>query len=160
MKKNPNTHIYLYAKGHYKKSTNIIKDLRLIMTERCGEYLEIDEEPYKRLVDINDMLSVLLSVTYKNITVENGNPEYFFKEFITNISPEYSWKVGYRTNQSPLMWLYQGNDVESLPEYDYWTALIYACMSILRNVSCTTIEKVDGAPLGEPDYKLFPMFKK
>jgi hypothetical protein len=33
---NADRHIYLYAKGHYKRSENILDDLRVIVGERAG----------------------------------------------------------------------------------------------------------------------------
>lgn len=150
MEKNYNTHIYLYAKGHYN-DTNVIEDLKIIMAERCGQYSLRYQEGR---CDLRDVISVLVNLTYSYIR----RHDYLFQEFVSDVSPDNSWKVGYRTKQMKTMFIEKDHD--TFPEYDYWTAVIYKCLSILRHTTVTEILEVDGRPIGEADYELFPMFKK
>lgn len=69
---NPNTHLYLYAKGHYQCG-DVMADLRIIIGKRA----HMDS----RLISNNDIWSVLLPLVHKAI-VESGNPENAFCEFV------------------------------------------------------------------------------
>lgn len=44
--------------------------------------------------------------------------------------------------------------------YDYVRAVLHKYKSILGNLTIDEIKRIDGQGIGEPDYKLFPMFKK
>ncbi len=44
--------------------------------------------------------------------------------------------------------------------YDYVRAVLHKYKSILSNLTLDEIRKIDGQEIGEPDYILFPMFKK
>ncbi len=79
--KNTDSHIYLYAKGHYQRN-DVIKDMKKIITERCN----IDAE----YITIDDILSVVLPIAYKHIK----NNEYKFIDFISNLKPQNLWKYG------------------------------------------------------------------
>ena len=73
---NSYTHFYLYAKGHYMKSDDIIDDLKYILSERSAI-------PVERCL-ATDIVDILLSLVYKHIT-ESGNPEMYFKDFILKL---------------------------------------------------------------------------
>jgi len=73
---NSYTHFYLYAKGHYMKSDDIIDDLKYILSERSAI-------PVERCL-ATDIVDILLSLVYKHIT-ESGNPEMYFKDFIIKL---------------------------------------------------------------------------
>jgi hypothetical protein len=152
MKTNCNTHIYLYAKGHYKRN-DVIEDLRILVAERCGQYNECSKEGR---VSKNDVCIVLTHIIRPYVI---KNSHYLFDELLNDISPENSWKVGYRNRQSSYPNLIGDMRIVDLPEYDYWTALIYKSLSILRMLKLKEILEIEGAPLGEPDYELFPMLK-
>ena len=153
---NYNTHIYLYAKNWYKVG-NIIDDLKIIMCERCGHYRKGDDpEKCKKYLHSGDIVDILLGIVYPLI-VESGNPQYFFENFIYDIAPTNSWKVGYVTNQSDIG--FNINDVVK-PDYDYWTAVIHKCLSFIGNTEVNRILKIETLPIGEPDFELFPMFKR
>lgn len=74
---NPNTHIYLYAKGHYAKN-DIIDDLKIIMGHRSM----ISPEN----IQMDDIWNVISSLTFKHI-VESGNPENSFQQFVLKLMP-------------------------------------------------------------------------
>lgn len=69
---NPNTHIYLYAKGHYKE-TNIIADLKAVIGERA-------RMPVK-FVSVDDIFSVVLPIVFDAIC-KSGNPPHKFQTFV------------------------------------------------------------------------------
>ena len=153
--KNYNRHIYLYCKGWYKQ-TDIIEDLRIICAERCGSYsiryndVSNEEEIEKCKVSVNDVITVLTNIVWKYIK-EN---EYLFIELLNDISPSNTWKVGYMNKECSLGY-------EKFEEvYDYKKALLHKYKSILKFLDIDTIRKIDNQELGEPDYNLFPMFKK
>ena len=70
---NANTHLYLYAKGWYKRE-NVIEDLKRIVAVRSGISNVSD----------NDVFSVLLPLVFEEI-LNCGNPEYKFIEFVSRI---------------------------------------------------------------------------
>jgi hypothetical protein len=135
-----NTHFYLYAKSHYKKS-DILEDLKIIQSKYCGCRVT----KFEAIEHIVSMVGKFLE----------KRPSLFI-DFLEYVSPSNSWKVGYTHNLS-------NNNYNPInyPIYDYYTALAYASLSILRNLSVTDIEEVEkGMTLGEPDFNIFPMFKK
>lgn len=155
---NSNTHLYLYAKGHYHQSSDIMHDLQIIMSERCGQYNKriLAEDDYEEfLVRKQDVMSVITSITFKFIQ-HSGNTEHYFKELIENASPQSSWKVGYKNKANTS--IFRTSEKEILPDYDYWTAMAYACLSFLRFLDLKTIKDVDGENIGDADFELFPMF--
>lgn len=123
------------------------------MAERCGQY---NKNNMDGRVDKCDVLGVLLGIVSKYI-----NPDYSpsFTDFISDVAPTNSWKVGYYTKQSIIGWG-TPDQLEKLPDYDYWTAIVMKSMSVLRLLELKTIEKMENAKIGEPDFELFPMFKK
>jgi hypothetical protein len=144
-----NRHIYLYAKGHYKRN-NILDDLRILTGERCGAYNPRTKTMYY-IVELSDILSVLGGIVGEWITDSRK-----FNEFVADMSPENSWRIGYETKSS--RYLHSHNTKQECPEYNYWDAFAYACMKVLRFLSMSDIEAKEGL-IGAPDYDLFPMFK-
>jgi len=110
--KNCDSHIYLYAKGHYLKS-DLWEDLRKIMSLRSMGTPD-------NKVTISDILLVLLSITYKYI-----DSKHRFLDFVNDLSPSNCWKVGY---------------IFKNEKYSYEKALAYKCLSILRNLEVSRIE--------------------
>jgi len=155
---NPNTHIYLYAKGWYKRN-DIIEDLKIICSERCGQYnikyIDINNpvEVEECKVSLNDVIIVLTNIVYPHL--KNAG-EYLFTEFISNIAPENTWKIGYITNQSKHMFRMN----EETVDYNYRRALLHEYLSILHSLSIAHIKQIDGEDIGEVNYELFPMLKK
>lgn len=153
--KNYNRHIYLYCKGWYQP-TDIIEDLRIICAERCGRYnikyhdVSNVEEVEKCKVSVTDVIIVLSGIVWKYI----DKNEHLFTELINDINPSNTWRVGYLNKECSL-------EYERSEEiYDYKKALLHKYKSILKFLDIDTIRKIDNQELGEPDYKLFPMFKK
>lgn len=77
---NADSHVYLYAKGHYAKSKNMFNDLRKIYAIRNG----VDA---KDITDWN-ILEMMLSLTYQHI-----KSEYAFKEFVSHLFKTYRKKT-------------------------------------------------------------------
>ena len=78
-KKNPLTHIYLYAKGHYKIVDHILDLARII-----EEYSMVPAEYTSK----RDVVDILLGIVYKHI-----NSRSRFQEFILRLSPDQWWKT-------------------------------------------------------------------
>lgn len=72
--KNEDTHIYLYAKGWYKR-TNVVDDICKIIANRCS--LET--------ISIANAKTVLLEVVFTEIS-RSGNPQNKFIQFCSKIS--------------------------------------------------------------------------
>ena len=77
--KNADSHIYLYAKGHYQRG-NLIEDLKKIFGERSA----IDPEYYS----VEDILHVLLGIVCPRI-----ESSYYFREFILDLLPINYWRL-------------------------------------------------------------------
>lgn len=132
--KNSDSHLYLYAKNHYEK-TDTIEDLKKIVAERCGLYPEH--------VSVADIYSILSGIAFKHI-MNSGNPEYFFKEFLDNVSPINKWLL------------------TSEPEdknYDFTISVIESSLSVLRFVKVYEGDKT-LIELDKPDANILPLKKK
>ena len=160
MKLSANRHVYLYAKGHYGSTGDVVKDMKLIISERYGQYNPkyTDMNNWEEsLVRKYDVVSALLNITFPYLQ-ENGNPQYSYTEFIENCSSESSWKVRYRHNTTDNL---SDEQRSKLEPYDYYTAVIHACLSRLRFLDVDTIKETENnEELGEADFNLFPMLKK
>lgn len=77
--KNADSHIYLYAKGHYEKN-NLVEDMKKILGKRSG----IDPE----YMTAADVVHVLLSMTSPYI-----KDNHHFREFILDLHPVNYWKL-------------------------------------------------------------------
>lgn len=139
---NGDRHFYLYAKGHYKK-TNIFDDLVTIYSKVYGMDLTNETEKVK-LTYVSGILVNL--VKHHMFKYDNA-----FFEFIAEISPENSYRVGYYHKLNKF--LLQKN--ENVEEYDFDKAVIHKCRSIL------SLTKVTDIPfeLGEPDENILPLDK-
>lgn len=131
-----NTHIYLYAKYHYKRN-DVIEDLKLIV-----EKTYLIGEP-----DTQDVISILLNLAQKYIQKNF----VLFREFVNDISPYETWKVGYYTKESI--------NNPNMKDYDFNLAVIYKCLSVIRQTTVKEIEEIEGLPLGNADFNLFPTLK-
>ena len=100
-------HIYLYAKGWYKKSDNVMDDLKTLISYRSGiDGLHITK---------GDVFTVLLGITYKQM-MEDGMTQTQFMNFVEGLNPSANWLNG-------------GNRHD-----DFNTVLINQCLSVLRFV--------------------------
>lgn len=119
----PDRHFYLYAKGHYDEYRKVdeINGLKKIVGHRCGYE--------SNLVTLNDILSILLKLTYKHIETELN-----FTDFIERLS--------------------RGGSMFGCPEankVDLQHNLIKACLGVL---SMTKISNIDFQ-LGETNPEIF-----
>jgi len=87
---NPNTHIYLYAKGHYEHR-DVVDDLKKIVGKRCG----LD---YK-YVSIENILNLLLKIVYKHFE-ETENIQHQFSYFVMNMTTPNLWKINADTTHT------------------------------------------------------------
>jgi hypothetical protein len=131
-------HFYLYAKGHYKVSTfamvdgkqrvsDIMTDLKTITAKRCGIPLEC--------LNTSDVLEVLIIVCYPHISKFN---EYTFREFLLDLSPENTWKVG-----------------GTVDEHIY----VKMCRKLKSILALTRVVDIPFE-LGEPDPDVLPLKEK
>jgi hypothetical protein len=70
---NPYTHLYLYARGWYEQSENVIDDLKII----CGNYSAI----FPQYVTRTDIMHHLTHLALFEIN-RSGNPQYHFLQFV------------------------------------------------------------------------------
>ena len=126
-------HIYLYAKGHYKESSNIFEDLQKIISYETG----IDFEYASSKINV---FEVVVDLTVDQVK-RFANPSYWFKSFIYNIHPSHWWKIGMKDCEY----------VDRVPEI-----IIRNCLSILR---MTEISLINGE-LGEPNPEILPLEEK
>jgi len=101
---NLDRHIYLYAKGHYKRE-DTIEDMRKLVGVRCG----IDSE----CISIADIRSILIGLVWSHITTD-----YQFEEFIEDLHPSNVWKHSYKAQ------------IEK--DYTFDRVFISKCLSVLR----------------------------
>ena len=132
MMKNSDTHIYLYAKGHYKE-TDTIEDLKKIIAERCAFNAED--------VSVRDIQSILTSIAIKNI-LKSHNPEHFLEDFIISIDPKNMWRLV--TNQK-------------IEDYDFNLAVIEKCLSVIRHARVKDDDGNRILELDEPDRNILPL---
>lgn len=127
---NPDTHIYLYAKGFYEKS-DLYQDLKTIIGYRsCIEPEHISQ---------TDIVLVLIDIVQYHL--QQGNFKGNFLDFINGISPHSSWKFSdsIKYNQET--------------EYNFYDQLIKKCLSNLR---LTSIDNIPGK-LGKPNPGILPL---
>ncbi len=125
--KNANSHLYLYAKNHYKV-TDTIEDLQKIVGER--QMLE------PNLVTISDITKVLLHIVIPYMA--KNNPDHKFMDFIDAISPNNFWQ--YRNTK----------------EYDFSMAIINKCLSIMSLTRVRSDDKI-LLELDKPDPNILPL---
>lgn len=129
----PLKHLLLYSKGWYKtfnpngKNKTIWDDMKAVFT--ADDY---DGDQMKK----TDMISVLFNHCQQLKDVRG----FELLQFANGISEHNCWQVGYYV---------KGNKWrESDEEYDYYTAILYYCLSVLQ-----FIEPLTYAPLPMPDYE-------
>lgn len=80
--KNPDSHIYLYAKGHYKES-HLIEDLQKIFGRRNA----LDPE----YISTEGIMQMLLATVHPHIS-----NSYHFIGFVLDLSPSNRWKFNHK----------------------------------------------------------------
>ena len=129
-------HVALYAKDWYKR-TDIWEDVKACL--RAHDYMPETQA---------DVISILIANMADMLT--KHFPIQFLLEVISNLHPAHTYSYGYITKQSP--YSIKGKDYESLPEYDYYTAVLYYLLSKLRYMNGETI-----CGLPKPDAKVLPI---
>lgn len=104
---NPNTHIYLYAKGHYVCG-DMISDLQEIISHR--------NNISPQYVSVEDIINTLTKIVYYHLR-DSNNTERFFMDFIGTMLPNNRWKL---TNRKDL---------------SYEELMMLNCLSVIRMVS-------------------------
>ena len=141
--KNSDSHVYLYAKHHYQRNPDIFVDLKKIYSIRNGYDVE-----YMRN---RDVIACLLSLAVEHMCNNSDcNTGRAFIEFIADIDPKNTWKVGYRPvesfnqDQNPLT-------VEKVYDFEY--AVAYKCLSVL---ALTLVSDIPEG-LDEADPNVLPL---
>jgi hypothetical protein len=130
--KNAYSHLYLYAKHHYKR-TNVVEDLKVI----CGKICGCDPEH----MYVDDVMYWCLKTACKHLQEDKKDLLDIFREFLSDISPDNCWKTGC-----------------SYKPYSFELAVIHKCLSVLSMVSVrepstnTILLELD-----EPDPNLLPL---
>ena len=128
--KNPDSHIYLYAKGWYE-GTDVVEDLRKIFGKRNAIEPEYIRE--------TDLVQMLLNIVYRHI-VGSGNPSLMFKEFVMDLHEDSYWKLSHDD------------------DYSFNRAVIKKCLSVLRLVKIyNTILAKELVLLDSPDPSILPL---
>ena len=135
MKANNSSHFYLYAKHWYKRSEDIMQDLKVLVANYCGLYPEH--------IGYSDISHRLLSL------IQNEFPHYssgyVFYQLMEDILPENTWKFGYYHNSMGIGNLL-GMDTKYTNEYDVHYAIVGKCLSILTQAETQHIEGGICAP--------------
>lgn len=137
MKKNHYSHFILYAKGHYKGfeiDGTVWGDLRRINANYCG----VDEKH----ISNTDILYVLIHA------VESVCEKVSLLDFLTEIDPENIWRT----------WPNRVGKSQDI-KYDFKTAVVGKCLSLLRFVRVLDDEGNQILKLGEPDPKILTLKK-
>lgn len=107
------TNVVLYAKGWYKKTDDVWKDLQEIL--KLDDYVPFDKK------------DVFFIIT--RAVEEFNHPQWAkLSEVLSGIHPKNCWKVGYYINENKS---WAGHNTKS-HEYDMPTAFIYYVLSNLR----------------------------
>ena len=133
--------VCLYAKGWYKKSDDIVEDLK-----KC-----LDADNYS-LFDKRDVSHILMNCISQIPWMMRNGIEYYTLNLLDGVNPMICWKIGYYTkdNYHPTP-----RDIEKglvLPEYDFQMAIIHYCLSTLR-----FMETKDLGGLPRPSKKVLPL---
>ena len=133
--------VTLYAKGWYKKSNDIIEDLKKCLN--ADDYCPCDR---------GDVCNILISNLSQTPWLMRNGISYYINDLLSGINPKTCWKIGYYTkNNAPC---YKPEENETYPEYDFQTAIIYYYLSILR-----FMEMKDLGGLPKPSKKVLPLSK-
>jgi hypothetical protein len=129
LKIHPKADFILYAKGHYEKRTvdgTIWGDLRRIQAEWTG----ISEEH----ISENDIVSFIVILTEEVVEPIN------LLGFLTDITPEQSWKIGMNED-----------------EYSLREAILLKCLSLIRHIPVYKDDK-QLIELGQANPEILPIF--
>lgn len=114
-------HFFLYAKGHYKLSDNLIEDLKKILAHRsCLEIQHITTE---------DIITVLADIAV-DIILSFEKIKYDILSFIFDLNPKNAWMIGVEKEN-----------------YSYDEAVIRKSLTILRLSTTTDIGTIEKSIL-------------
>ena len=116
--KKADAQIFLYAKGWYKITDQIV-DLKKILGHRSG----LDPKH----ISNSDISLVLLDIVYECIQ-EKGDPKSNFLSFIRGLDPDNRWMIG------------AGKDD------DYFSTLVKSCLSAIRLAAVDDLSLKDVDP--------------
>lgn len=139
-KLNSDRHFYLYAKYHYARSGDVVKDLSILYNKLYG-FKKTDSVPIVYIID------KLQSLAFQHIKQNDR----MFQDFLSDILPENTWHVGYDNKENFRM--FEADKVQE--PYDVKLAIIYKLLSILRLRSVSEIP----FELGTADSKIMPLSK-
>jgi hypothetical protein len=125
-------HYILYAKGHYKRfqiDGTVWGDLKKIQSDYCGV-----EEEY---ITKNDILICLINATEQVVKPIN------LLEFLSEINPENVWKT----------WPNHVSHIKDI-EYDFSTAVVGKCLSLLRFIRVIDENENSVIELGKPNFDI------
>lgn len=132
--------IVFYAKGWFDKispETEILHNLRCIMAERCCIDIQF--------VKAENIVSVILrNIIYPFLL--HHNSDIILCKIIEDSSPEHCWRTGYTKGIK-----FIGGDTKIPETYNYFEAMIYNLMSIIR---CSEVKYFPGLT-GKADEELF-----
>lgn len=129
-------HLALYSKGFYKKSDDIISDLRkcFMADNYAGD-----------VMDITDMCYVALSQFQKIDKRECRD----LISYTDGISPANCYRNGYYTKQN-IRNSFRKIDADKLPDYDIRIAVLYYVISTIRYL---TFKEMGIDEIVRPDFK-------
>lgn len=139
-------HVALLSKGWYDKQStgDIWKDFRIA--------LEMDDYT---LCSKNDIIHIV----FPQVLAFRIKNEILLKEMILGFHPDLCWKRGYYHKGNALCsFSGKGTTEYKDVEYDYFTAILYACRSIIRDMDREECKGISGKD--DVDRKLFVRTKK
>lgn len=139
--------VVLYAKGHYKRTDSIWYDMALCLWkngEGFGPYF--DEENTKLTVQEQCFKQRESIATVIWGRIRKLLQPYRIDALFETMSPDYSWKCGYYTKNSPYF------RVKENPEWEYWESMLRVHLSELHMMS--------SEELGYDNWDLFVINEK
>jgi|AntAceMinimDraft_18_1070375.scaffolds.fasta_scaffold161098_2 hypothetical protein len=130
--KNADSHIFLYAKHHYK-ATDTIEDLKKIISVRSMIPVEY--------INKENILSVLSTIAYPYI-----NKEWGFQNFMEDILPQNAWKTG--------------GSIEREKNQDFELNIIRKLLSVISLITVNGENGNILIELDEPDSSILPLRDK
>lgn len=139
---NRTPHIYLYAKKWYNWGKDPIADVQEIIKKTEGI-------AFSRI----EVCHIVYHLAIKHVLKKTHKSDsYHVDNFITDLSPENTWKVGYINKQNSIDTSHDSINSSDV-EYNFWDAVFYKSMSILR---LSTVKEID-IELGNPDPNVFEL---
>ncbi len=133
-------HVILYAKHWYKRSDDIIEDLK-----KCLSSNYMPDNKYNIFIILTRVVSQIPWMMRHGI-------HYYTFNLLEAISPNECWKYGYYTTDH-VGWIHNSEDKSKLKPYDYQMAVIYYYLSTL---CCMEIKEL-GGELPKPDENILPI---